>query len=326
MTTPLFSTYRQGENRVTATFLAVLQRLSLPNIDQILGALSGETSFSLVSFENQPAGQGSRPDAKIGTGPAIWIETKTTRNAVRLCQIEKHLASLSDDEYLLLLTPDDDEPKDLPDGVVWSNFRTLAEAIEKILEDEEEPPSEREAFLLRELVRMFRNDGLIDTAEDTAESRVLVIAARSAWPAYQRYSVYWTNAHRSFRPSSHLAFYADRVIQPSAPKVRSVIESLNVRRQEEIDALEDPQQKILANEFRKKLEANGEPERYCNAHLKFMFLSGPEDVETIQLGQSILNDKMSENDKPVPFTFGAPRYVTLESLKNARKTGELKSC
>ena len=28
MTTPLFSTYTQGENRVTATFLAVLQRLS----------------------------------------------------------------------------------------------------------------------------------------------------------------------------------------------------------------------------------------------------------------------------------------------------------
>ena len=54
MTTNLFSTYRQGENRVTATFLAVLQRLSLPNIDRILGALFGETSFSLVSFDNQP--------------------------------------------------------------------------------------------------------------------------------------------------------------------------------------------------------------------------------------------------------------------------------
>jgi hypothetical protein len=32
MTTSLFSTYRQGENRVTSTFLAVLERLSLPHI------------------------------------------------------------------------------------------------------------------------------------------------------------------------------------------------------------------------------------------------------------------------------------------------------
>ena len=70
MTTPLFSTYRQGENRITATFLTVLQRLSLPNIDHILRRLLGkdEDSFSLVSFENQVHGKESVPDAKIGTG------------------------------------------------------------------------------------------------------------------------------------------------------------------------------------------------------------------------------------------------------------------
>lgn len=53
MTTPLFSTYRQGENRITGTLLAVLQRLSLPNTDRILRTLPEEDSFSLVSFKNQ---------------------------------------------------------------------------------------------------------------------------------------------------------------------------------------------------------------------------------------------------------------------------------
>jgi hypothetical protein len=82
LTTPLFSTFRQGENRVTATFLAVLERLSPSNINRILQALLGEATFSLVTLHNQPKQGASTPDAKIGTGPAVWIETKTTHNTV----------------------------------------------------------------------------------------------------------------------------------------------------------------------------------------------------------------------------------------------------
>ncbi len=66
MTMSLFSTYRQGENRVTATFLAVLERLSLPNIDRILGALLEDNAFNLVTFENQPKGKKSRPTPGLG--------------------------------------------------------------------------------------------------------------------------------------------------------------------------------------------------------------------------------------------------------------------
>ena len=78
MTTPLFSTYSQGENRVTATFIAVLQRLSLPIMDRILGELLGEReeNFNLVTFVNQPQGIESTPDAKIDTGHGVWFETK----------------------------------------------------------------------------------------------------------------------------------------------------------------------------------------------------------------------------------------------------------
>ena len=94
-TSPLFSTYRQGENRVADTFLSVLQRLSLPNIDHILGALLGETGFSLVTFENQPIGKRTTPDARIKMGPAIWIETKTARGTVDLDQIRKLLEGVS---------------------------------------------------------------------------------------------------------------------------------------------------------------------------------------------------------------------------------------
>ncbi len=302
MTTNLFSTYRQGENRVTATFLAVLQRLSLPNMDRILGALSGETSFSLVSFENQPPGQGSRPDAKIGTGSDIWIETKTSRGAVDFDQIRRHLEGVANGENLILLTPDDDEPKGLPDRVVWSNFRTLADKIKEILEDEEEPPSEKEAFLLRELVRMFRNDSLIDTA-DTAESRVLVVAARSAWPMYDRLGVYQCQPMRSFQASGHIAFYADGGIKPLAPKIKSVIESINLTRQEEIASL-DGDQRGFADELLKKIDRDSQRHEFDRA-VKVMFLSQPDDVETIKLPRPIINDQKDKYEQPTPFTYGA---------------------
>ena len=324
MTTNLFSTYRQGENRVTATFLAVLQRLSLPNIDRILGALSGETSFSLVSFENQPPGRGSRPDAKIGTGSDIWIETKTSRGAVGFDQIRRHLEGVAKGENLILLTPDDDEPKGLPDKVVWSNFRTLADKIkEKILEDEEEPPSEKEAFLLRELVRMFRNDSLIDTA-DTAESRVLVVAARWAWPMYELLGVYRCQAMRSFQASRHIAFYADGEIKGLAPRIKSVIESIDLTHQEAIASL-DGDQKEFAGELLKRIDHYSQHHEFGKA-FKVMFLSQPDNAETMKLPRPIINDKEDKNGQPTPFTYGAPRYVTLESMRKARKTSQLELC
>ena len=56
MTTPLFSTYRQGENRVTASFLAVLERLSLPNMDRILQDLVGERYSQYHCFQEPAEG------------------------------------------------------------------------------------------------------------------------------------------------------------------------------------------------------------------------------------------------------------------------------
>ena len=232
MTTNLFSSYRQGENRVTATFMAVLQRLSLPNIDRILGALLGETDFSLVTFINQPRGKDSTPDAKIQTRQSVWIETKAELNKVDLNQVKRHLESVRDGETLLLLTPDDDKPEDLPDGVIWSNFRTLSGAVEEILDDEDAPPSEKEAFLLREFNSMLWAEGLI------SPTSVLVVAASGAWSVYEKYSVYTCQPNRSFRPSNHISFYADREIKYLLPRIKSVIEVIDMNLREQIESLE----------------------------------------------------------------------------------------
>ena len=52
----IFSTYSTGENRVTASFLAVLRSLSLDRMQRILGALLEQSEFELdyISRTNHP--------------------------------------------------------------------------------------------------------------------------------------------------------------------------------------------------------------------------------------------------------------------------------
>lgn len=319
MTTPLFSTYRQGENRVTATFLAVLERLSLPNINRILGEII-QLDFSLVSFENQPKRKHSTPDAVIGTGQSIVIETKTDHNALCPDQVERELKDLHDGETLLVLTPDESLPplldKDpfLDDHrVIWSNFITLASAIEDVLngkDGENEPPTEREAFLLREFIAMLEGDGLLFYPS----SRVMVIPAREAWDVYKNKGVHAYITHRrKYRPSGHLAFYADRKIQRIVPKIELTIDSVRLS-QDGITHLHG-EERGHAKELLSKLEKIG---MYENITVQVLFLSGPDDAETENLKEPIINDNN--------FTYGSRRYVTLESLKKASKTSELEHC
>ena len=306
MTTPLFSTFRQGEKRVTATFLAVLERLSLPNIDRILRSLLRESSFGLVSFTNQVQTGISVPDAKIGTGGAvnaIWIETKTTQKAVDRCQIERHLESVSEREKLLVLTPDYSEPEVLQsiagyeDKFTWSSFNELAEVINDILTDEHEPPTERESFLLRELVSMFREDGLL------GRSDVMVVAASSGWPMYKAIPVYRCALSlpvRSPDQFNYIGFYAGGEIKRIVPRVKKVVESINLTRQEERDAL-DPYTKGLAENLWQKIKNDPEQSSWFDGNFKVMFLSEHDDRDqTVDLEPLTKRGPASEADERTP--------------------------
>lgn len=92
----LFSTSRQGENRVTSSMLAVFERIDLSLLETLLEAATGEAgAIQTVSFVNQPPGAGrSVPDARISASFAYWFEVKTERNALRPDQLAEHLANL----------------------------------------------------------------------------------------------------------------------------------------------------------------------------------------------------------------------------------------
>ena len=171
MSNPLFSTYSQGETRVTSSILAVFERLSFVLVEQILQELCQEPEFPLLSFLNQPAGKSSTPDGRIRASFAYWIETKITSNAIHTDQIRRHLTALDAEtgverQRLLVLTPDSKMPSSLAalgdERVAWASFDNLLAAIREIVEPDEGGflsnrviPSEYEQGMLRELARFL---------------------------------------------------------------------------------------------------------------------------------------------------------------------------
>ncbi len=78
--TSIFSTYSTGENRVTASFLAVLRCLSLDRMSRLLGSLLEQSEFELIHFENQPSKGGTGvPDAIIQSSVRLLLETNEMR-------------------------------------------------------------------------------------------------------------------------------------------------------------------------------------------------------------------------------------------------------
>jgi hypothetical protein len=315
MATNLFSTYSTGENRVTASILAVLRSLSLDRMQRLLGALLEESEFELVTFHNQPSKGGAGvPDAIIQSSCYLLVETKIKRNVVRADQIERHLKRLDQAtqavRILLILTPDDVRPK-LFDAIqdarlVWASFADLDQAIDEMLADKYEVISEREAFLLRELQNMLMDENLIASAND-----VVVVPARNAWPEYRQYHAYVCQADRSCQQVSRMAFYARGHIHPLVPMI---LES-----HDHVDFVPDKHEGRLG-ELVAILLKDGQRKR--DVAYKVIFLSAPDSPDTLNLGRTVPNDLKSESGITTAFVQNQ-RYISSERLKFAKAASEL---
>ena len=286
----IFSTYSTGENRVTASLLAVLRSLSLDRIQRLLGAMLEQSEFELVRFENQPSkGSAGVPDAIIQSSIFLLIETKTELNGVNLPQIMRHIDRLDQaretNALLLLLTPDDVRPAVLDglkdDRVAWSSFTLLDQAIDEILDDSQEVVSEREAFLLRELQAMFEAEGLLANPND-----VVIVAARRAWQEYNDSYAYVCQPTRSFQSVSRVGFYSKGVIYPLVPKIVETHEDIEMQR-----GAYDGNLGRLVNRL---IDENRSEE---GRRQKVFMLSAPDSPDTLKLPQPIPNDKKSKTGK-----------------------------
>ena len=306
----IFSTYSTDENRVTSTIMAVIQALSLHRIERLLGALLDDSSFTLVNFKPQPSKGGAGvPDYEISCNCRILIETKIKPGSVNKDQLERHLkrfesvAQSEKKEYLLVLTPDKESPiqnMKSEKNMRWASFSNLNLAIDEILNEKQEVVSERESYLLRELQNMLVNENLLQPSKN-----VVVVAARSAWPLYQKLSVYICQSGRSFAPVDYIAFYAEKEIKPIAAKIISIQDNIIFDREREKDELTNIINSILDLGY---LEDG--------SVAKLFILTEQENNNTIKLPFGI------KNDLPSAFTMGQ-RYAELDSLMKARNTSDI---
>jgi hypothetical protein len=311
---PLFSTYRQGENRVTSSMLAVFERIDLSLLETILAAASGESSLQMVSFTNQPPGKGrSVPDARISARFAYWFEIKIARNALGSHQLAEHLVNLGSEdgsERLFVITPDAEQPDAIAalsdPRVVWFNFRSLSDAVDTAVSDPTGTVSEQARFLLRELQALLVEDGLVDTDD------VVIVAARFAYPEYLKRSVYVCQAERAFRGGlTHMGFYANSAIQPHVPRIRYWEDLVTFTREEAAARKGGSDVDRLVGEVIETLLDDGPREE--GKQYQVFLLSAPEDPDTVRLAQPITNDTVTESGRPWAWTM-SQRYVTRAGL------------
>ena len=313
--TNIFSTYSQGENRITASILAVIRSLSLGRIERILGALLEQSELEFVRFENQPSKGGDGvPDAIIQSSFRLLVETKTERDALNRPQLDRHLARLDDAKeqsaWLLVLTPDDEPPAILDaiddERVVWASFASLCQAIDELLGDNKEVVSEREAFLLRELQAMLEAEGLLADPND-----VVVVAARRAWKVYQDNHAYICQPNRSFQSVKRIGFYCLGNIKSLVPLILEKHDDVIFQRSAYTGALGELVNQVL----------DSDESRTGQRHM-VLLLSAPGSDKTLDLGKSIPNDKKSKTGKNTAFTM-RHRYVSTDALVAAKKTTDL---
>jgi hypothetical protein len=305
--------------------MAVFERLDLALVRDILAAAAGAgDELRAVTFENQVAGIGSIPDARITGHFTWWFETKTVLGAYATeghgtRQLLEHAVLLEDDAdgVLFILTPDPEQPavvaemsKKVGGRIVWVSFRQLAAAMEEI---STRLFSEQTKFLLAELVQLFEVDGLLG-ADDT-----VVVAARWAWPEYHASGAYVCQPDRSFRSDvRYLGFYADGAIQMLVPRIRARHPSVPLSA-EEAAARRSAGDALLADLIEQLLIAGN---RVAGESYGILLLSGPDDAETVQLDQPVVNDTKTASGRTWAWTL-SQRYTGVDKLRRVRFTSEL---
>ena len=149
------------------------------------------------------------------------------------------------------------------------------------------------------------------TLPTQTDEDVVVVAARFAWDEYQRYNAYVCKVGRTFRQAQYIAFYSAKQIYPLVPLILETLETVIFQRGRYSGKIGEIVDNLTGVHGRK------EGETY-----KIVLLSPPEDRLTQCLEASIQNDLKSKSGRGTAFA-RFQRYVSLASLKRAKKTSDL---
>jgi hypothetical protein len=216
---------------------------------------------------------------------------------------------------LVLLTPDVDPPGVVAelqdDRLVWASFKGLADAILRVVAEAGETVNDRSRYLLGELIQLFREDGLLEPAQD-----VIVVAARWAYPAYLDCAAYVCQQGRKFRPGAEkmrMGFYYKGAIQAELARIEWHVESSEMS-QRKADAIRtsgdhtEERRSKLANALERMIAFKMVTE---GSEAQLFLLSSRDDPATERLEAPI------KNDLGYAWTMGQ-RYARLSALQSLR--------
>lgn len=335
MNKSIFSTYSQGENRVTSTILSVFSKVNFSTLIQIFQSLLEDDRIELIKFENQIKSSKfkSVPDARISGSFNYLIETKIVRNTLRKKQIEEHLEFLESDKMidskLILLTPDFKKPKILDQyndkEIYWVNFDRLIDAILNSIEGNQFI-ADREKYLLLELKEFLIESNLL--SEDISEKVLIVPASIHARNHYELFKVYICQPNRTFQRSSYMAFYGNNIISKEVPKILAIIENFDLANQDinsvNIDLVEGEKKEEIILRLIELREIVIKEDWKLDGSNKLIFLSRNSSEGTKYLENEIINDKRSKDDKRRTAYTQKQTYENLSNLYEARTTSDLK--
>jgi hypothetical protein len=335
MNKSIFSTYSQGENRVTSTIISVFERINLSTLLLLFQNLMNDISIELVKYDNQIKSSKfeSVPDARIKGSFNYFIETKIKKKAVNRKQIEGHLtfldSDITNDNRLLILTPDSDQPKIISNyegkNVYWFNFDMLIDGIENILENYSFI-TEREKYLFVELIQFIEDSNL--KSENITNKVLLIPSSVYARTHYQNHKVYICQPNRSFQKTNYMAFYGNNKIYREVPKIMAKIEQFDLKNQDirdaKIDLINSSDQKEILDRLDQLKSIILSENWELNGNNKIIFLSRSAEEGTEYLDNEVVNDKRSkDNTRRTAYT-QKQTYEDLNVLKSVKYTSEIK--
>jgi uncharacterized protein involved in tellurium resistance len=132
---------------------------------------------------------------------------------------------------------------------------------------------------------------------------VMVLAGNEAEEVALKFNTYICQNKRNFRDVGYVTFYKDGEVKHLFKIVGGPQDNRNISNDENV-----------------KQVYNSDPVRFAHYQKdKFRVFK----LEYVSEVGPIKNDSVGKNGQPVPFTYGQPRYTTLERIQKAKVTSEL---
>jgi hypothetical protein len=299
----IFGEYKQPENRLTAAFLQICKVGGEELIRHLSHLLGFELPESEVAIFSQVPGEESAPDGLLESNFAfrLFIESKVEKKAVNPKQLAGHKGQIEKEtDFLVYLTPDEEKPSALSD-VYWANWGRVVEELDEYIQNPKVENLELLVFLVDHFKTLVTNMNLAGGRWIPDDKQAMILAGSRAEDVALRYSHYICQNKRGFRPSKYVAFYNNSRIQ----YLFEIIEPPK----DDVDLAHVPE----LGDYLQRVGQDYEPGTLAKVFkIKFLQEVGP-----------IINDTTDRNGNPCPYTYGQPRYTTLDRLKRASRTSEL---